>query len=254
MRTSINLIKFSGVLSLVFVIITYVISLNNTLTINFAWITKDFALAISSGIFAGFFVMLICEIQKYLKMKEDIERNMFYQTMYLYIEIFLINKIMTEFLENKDDSVPYNLLSERKNRAICQVNALRQIDYVTFCKKNFFAVKVLEFSSQRLEKIEKFLNDCDCLEIAIRKTEISNLQKGIVNCRITSSDEIVSRTFTKLSSLATENEEELSLQLQLIDDHCKNRLNWKKLRDKIRGGYRSLKKYDALNQLLNEEN
>lgn len=251
MRTSINLIKFSGVLSLVFVIITYVISLDNTLTFN--WLSKDFALAISSGIFAGFFVMLICEIQKYLKAKEKVERHMFYQTVYLYIQVFLIRKNLNESLENKSKEIHKNLLTEYKNCASNQIYALRQIDYITFSKKNLFTINASKFLTQELDNIEKFLNYCNCLEIAVLTAQQNYIQIGVFNRIITSSDEIVSKTITKLINLASEKEEEISTQLQLIDDNCKNRFNWKEQREKIKNGYRSLKDCDVFNQLLNDE-
>lgn len=253
MRTNINLIKFSGILSLVFVIITYVISLDNILEYKFAWITKDFALAISSGIFAGFFVMLICEIQKYLKAKEEVERYIFYQTVYLYIQVFLIRKNLNESLENKSKEIHKNLLTEYKNCASNQIYALRQIDYITFGKKNLFTINVSKFLTQELDNLEKFLNYCGCLEIAVLTSQHNNIQSGVFNNIITSSDEIVSKTITKLINLATEKEEEISTQLQLIDDHCKNRFNWEERRKKIKNGYRSLKNCDVFNQLLNEE-
>lgn len=249
MRTSISLIKFLGILSLISVVITYVISLNE----GYVCISKDFLLAIFSGIFTGLFVMLICEIQKYLKTKEEIERYMFYQTMYLYIEVFLIRKNLNEFLENRHEEVPQNLLIEHKNHATCQINVLRQIDYFTFRKKNSFTINVSKFLTQELDNLEKFLNYCGCLEIAVLTSQHNNIQSGVFNNIITSSDEIVSKTITKLINLATEKEEEISTQLQLIDDHCKNRFNWEERRKKIKNGYRSLKNCDVFNQLLNEE-
>lgn len=71
MNTSIKVIKFTTIISIITVIITLGISLNiKYLWFEIKYIPYDFLMAIFSGIFGSTVVVLICEIQKYLLAKK----------------------------------------------------------------------------------------------------------------------------------------------------------------------------------------
>ena len=69
MSTSIKVIKFTSILSTIFLIITYLITVNiesNFISLNTIWISNNFLLTVFCGVFASTLVVMFCEINKYL--------------------------------------------------------------------------------------------------------------------------------------------------------------------------------------------
>ena len=76
MSGNIKTIKFTAVLSAVFAILTYIITLNVEVAFfapNWPWISNNFALTVCGGIFASTLVVMLCEVQKYLSNKSSCE-------------------------------------------------------------------------------------------------------------------------------------------------------------------------------------
>ena len=98
MRSNIETIKFTGTFSILFVVITYIVALNMEIGFfqpNWSWMSNNFALAVCSGAFASFLVVLLCELQKYRNNKLICENYMFSQAVY-----FLSKIISKRFHQN----------------------------------------------------------------------------------------------------------------------------------------------------------
>ena len=79
METSVKIIKFTTVMSGIFMILTYGVSLNVAyLWFDIEWLSNNFLLTIFGGIFASMLVVLICEVHKYLLLKREAENQIFY--------------------------------------------------------------------------------------------------------------------------------------------------------------------------------
>lgn len=105
MSTSIKVIKFTSILSIIFLVITYLITVNiesRFISLNTIWISNNFLLTVFGGVFASTLVVLFCEINKYLIDKKRIindDCNNRYNwnkiremTQNSYISLFEINK------------------------------------------------------------------------------------------------------------------------------------------------------------------
>ena len=80
MRTSIKVIKFTSILSFIFLVITYLITINidgGFVKLNTIWISNNFLLTGFGGMFASTLVVLLCEINKYLIDKKNTENQLF---------------------------------------------------------------------------------------------------------------------------------------------------------------------------------
>lgn len=156
MSGNIKTIKFTAVLSAVFAILTYIITLNMEVAFfapNWPWISNNFALTVCGGIFASTLVVMLCEVQKYLSNKSSCENYLFYQTMHLYLALFIIERITKEFIETPTEAVAENLLEDNVQRAQCQLNAIQSADCTTFSSKNGLMVAQHNFCSKSIPNI-----------------------------------------------------------------------------------------------------
>lgn len=109
MSGNIKTIKFTAALSAIFAILTYIITLNMELAFfvpNWSWMSNNFALTVCGGIFASTLVVMLCEVQKYLSNKSSCEQYLFYQTLYLYLALFLIQKPRKNLLKSQQRQSP----------------------------------------------------------------------------------------------------------------------------------------------------
>lgn len=139
-------------------LLTYVVTLNMELaffTPQYPWISNNFILTVCGGVFTSTLVVLLCEVQKYLGNKANCEQYLFYQTMYLYSIIFQMQKNVEEYIANEEEVVPEGLLEKSAQMAQYQVNTIRNIDYVTFCKKNPLVIAHRNFCTKKLAEITR---------------------------------------------------------------------------------------------------
>lgn len=243
MSGNIKTIKFTAVLSAVFAILTYIITLNMEVAFfapNWPWISNNFALTVCGGIFASTLVVMLCEVQKYLSNKSSCENYLFYQTMYLYLALFIIERITKEFIETPTEAVAENLLEDNVQRAQCQLNAIQSADYTTFSSKNGLMVAQHNFCSKSIPNIRSFLSVDDYLKRAILTVQITNVEQFGMKKFITTADPLILQTLSIISKKSLVLLEEVSNHLQLIDSSCHNRFAWKVQKEKIDEGYTSI--------------
>lgn len=80
MKSCIETVRFTFKLSLLFGVITYLVTVNietNFLSLNTIWISNNFVLTVCGGIVASFLVVLLSEIQKYFSAKISSESYLF---------------------------------------------------------------------------------------------------------------------------------------------------------------------------------
>lgn len=256
MSGNIKTIKFTAKLSIIFALFTYIVDRNIELAFfvpNWDWMSNNFALNVCGGVFASTLVVMLCELQKYWSNKFDCEQYLFYQTMYLYIALFVIQRNVEEYIETKTEPVPENLLESSVQKIQCQVNAIQSVDYVTFHVKNKLMTARHDFSEENLAKINVVLQYHNYLKSAILQTRINNLEHFGKEKIVTSSDELVFKTLIIIDKQCKPLLDEISNYLEIIDQFCGGRFNWKTQQEKIHGSYISIFKAGKYEDFLQEE-
>lgn len=243
MSGNIKTIKFTAILSAIFALLTYTITLNMELSFfaaNWPWLSNNFALTVCGGIFASTLVVMLCEVQKYLTNKANGENYLFYQAVYLYFALFLIQRTTKEYIEAPTEAVPENLLEDNVQKAHCQLNAIQGADYTTFSSKNELMVAQYNFCSKSIPKIKSFLLVDNYLKRAILTVQIANVEQFGMKKFITAADPLILQTLSIINKKSIALLEEVSNHLQLIDSSCHNRFAWKVQKEKIDEGYTSI--------------
>ena len=221
MSGNIKTIKFTAVLSTVFAILTYIITLNMEVAFfapNWPWISNNFALTVCGGIFASTLVVMLCEVQKYLSNKSSCENYLFYQTVYLYLAMFLIQKITKEFIDAPTEAVSENLLEDNVQIAQCQLNAIQGVDYTTFSSKNELLTVQHNFCSGVVPKIKSFLSVNNYLKRAILTVQIANVEQFGVKKPIATTDPLIFQTLSIINEKSLSLIADISNYLQSIDN------------------------------------
>ena len=253
MRDSIKVIKFTAISSAVFMLITYLITVNmetHFFNLNTIWLSNNFALTACGGIFASFFVVLLCEIQKYLSAKSAVETHLFYQATYLYTALFCMQQNIREYRESKDSVVPDNLLDMRAGMVQATLSVLQSTDYCAFKAHNGLVDVHRRFCSEGAAKINAVVNECTFLKIALNLARIENTRLfGNVGV-ITSGNEIVDKTLAVLEQEVSQALLQADTYLQEVDKHCKNRYNWGAMRTATHSNYVSIFKCGKIEDFL----
>lgn len=95
MRGSVKVIKFTAAMSILFLALTYFTTVNieaHIIEFNTIWLSNNLAPTVFGGAFASMLVVLICEVQKYITAKASMEEYIFYQALYLYRALFLMQQ------------------------------------------------------------------------------------------------------------------------------------------------------------------
>lgn len=253
MRENITTIKFTGIFTILFALLTYIVTLNMEIGFfqpNCRWISNDFALTVCGGSFTGFLVMMLCETQKYRSNKSTYENFLFTQTMYLYIALYLTSRNIDEYIMNKNEPIPNNLLDERILMIRSHAMAIQGIDYITFYKNNVLVTAHKDFCSNKLRKVDSIIGNGNYLKIAIIQTQLENLNKTYEKGTITSANEPVLRTLTALKKQIEPILEDISNYLETINQNCNGRYDWETQKMKIHENYISLFKAGKIEDFL----
>ena len=87
MKTHVLRIRFELFGSVLFAVIAYAVSVNMEIaffTPNWWWMSNNFALTVSGGVFTGFLVALLSEVREYGEKKVKMESNIIYDTREIY--------------------------------------------------------------------------------------------------------------------------------------------------------------------------
>ncbi len=244
MSTSIKIIKFTSILSAIFLVITYLITVNiesNFISLNTIWISNNFLLTGFGGVFASILVVLFCEINKYLIDKKNTENQLFFQTLYLYQALFLMQHNVLDLQSHPNTLIPENVFDNTNQMIKSQVNFLRGIDYSCFKKKNAIEKKLSSFKKETFQKFTPIENCVNLIRCAILEEKIDNLKhnKNMPDY-ITSSHTRVAKVLSDQIDNLVPLLEEIGEFLKTIDDNCDNRYDWIKIRENTQNSYISL--------------
>jgi len=238
MKSSIKTIKYLAALSVVFLLLSYGISLNDEnrwIVLNTPLLSNSFAFAIAGGTFASLLVVLSCELQKYQSTKRQTEDYIFGQLFSLYTQVTIIHYNTKRQLNDNSSPVPNNLIDEISNKGKICLASIASIEYATFCKDNDIYKLLNQYRGKAGTQIRIFLQDTLFLKIAINEDKRALLIQGRDE-QITSN---MPRTHHTLKKIFDDSSVVLSFiekSLDIIDEECNNRHHWSELkRDVISG-------------------
>lgn len=243
MNGSVKIIKFAAGMSILFLVLTYFITLNienHIVKLNTRWISNNFALTIFGGAFASMVVVLLCEVQKYITIKVSIEKYMFYQALYLYQALFLMKQNIFDYQKNTEAIVPKNLLDETIRMIQSEIFALQGVDYTPFYKKSHLLATHQKFCKQTISDITPIMLGCNELRIAIIKTQMGYYEQNIANRGVTATSGPVKSVLSAQLKRVSRALESVNAYLENIDKYCGYRYDWVEQREQIHSNYVSI--------------
>ncbi|MCM1106746.1 MAG: hypothetical protein NC355_07375 [Blautia sp.] len=240
MKGSVKVIKFTVVMSIVFLILTYFTTVNieaHILELNTIWLSNNLALTVFGGAFASMLVVLICEVQKYVSAKVSVEEYIFYQALYLYQALFLMQQNISDYQNNTEAIVPDNLLDETTRMIQSEIIALRSVDYAPFRQKNLLLSAHQKFCKETAINMQPIMKGCNAVRITINKIKIDRLQQNTPAGTVTSANELMNAVLSIQSDRVSTALKEVNEYLNNIDKYCKYRYGWEKQQEQIHSNY-----------------
>lgn len=165
------------------------------------------------------------------------EEYIFYQALYLYHALFLMQQNIFDHQKNTEAGVPDNLLDETTRMIQSEIFALQSTDYAPFSQKNLLLEVHQKFCKRMAIDMQPIMNGHNAVKIAINKVKINYLKQSIPNKIVTSVDEplhtVLSVHVGRVSSALKEVDE----YLNDIDKYCNYRFGWEKQREQIHSNY-----------------
>ena len=244
MRESIKIIKYCSKASLVFLLLTYVVSVNievHFMSIDSMLISNNFLITMFGGVFASMLVVVLCEVQKYLNVKTNTEEYLFYQSVYLYQALMQMRINIEDYLKHCEWQVPANLFDESIRMIQCEMNALQLTDYATFEHGNdSLMIEHGRFRIESLSKMQPILLAGIRLRLAINETEYYNLQKQLETHTYLSSNKQIASESPRVARILNDELKRVCLSVSLmdsyitaIDNYCNQRFKWDEMKVKF---------------------
>lgn len=204
MKTNILRIRFELFGSGLFAVIAYAVSVNMEIcffTPNWWWMSNNFALTVSGGVFTGFLVALLSEVREYGEKKVKMESNIIYDTREIYKLMERIYDKAQKCLETIDLAEEEHTFQREEKELNYFVEKLRETEssmrwlkkkedeqkrtsLINIALMNFGFFDGIEMARIKM-KIEK-MHDVDKLREEIEKIKenaISNMQEIERNLR-----------------------------------------------------------------------
>lgn len=235
MKKSIITIKYILLLSVVFLLLTYSISLNDEnkwMVLNTPWISHNFAFAIIGGVFASLLVILACEIQNYLIIKRQTEDYIYSQLYALYTQITIIYYNTKRQLYETNTPVPPNMIEGLADKGLVCLNNLTSVGYVTFGKGKTIEKQLFHYKVEYGMLIRSFLQNTIFLKMAINEDKIAMLRQGRDEF-VKSSSPKTNLVLEKLNKESTEILTFIEESMETIDEECENRYHWDEVKRSI---------------------
>lgn len=245
MRESIKVIKWCGKLSLVFLVLTYLVSVNiegDFIKFHTVWLSNTFLLTLFGGVFASMLVVVLCEIQKYLSAKANIEQFLFYQGLYLYQALQQMRVIALDYLEHKEWIIPENLFDESVRMIRGEMIALQNTDYATFKQqKDTLAYVHGVFRNDTLRGLQPLLQSNIRLKLSINQTQLDDLEKQRETHIYHEGVQKVSSEYHRVNKILMDEVELLEEAILSVDKYigdvdayCGKRFEWDKIKKDLR--------------------
>lgn len=238
MKSSINTIKFLVALSIVLLIVTYGISLNDEnrwIILDTQWLSNSFCFAIAGGSFASSLVVLACEIQKYHSIKRQTEDYLFGQLFSLYVQVTIMHYNIKRKLIDISSPVPDSLIDEIASRGKMCLTSLSSIEYFTFCKHNTIKKQLIQYRGKSGTRIRLFFINSLYLKMAINEDKITLLKQGKDEL-ITSQNPKTHQTLRKMYDDSSVVLSFIEKSLDIINKKCQKRYHWNELKRNVISG------------------
>lgn len=240
MRGRVKIIKFTAFMSILFLTLTYFTTVNieaHIFELNTIWFSNNLVLTVFGGTFASMLVVLICEVPKYITTKASVEKYIFYQALYLYKALFLMQQNICDYQNNTEANVPANLLDETSRMIQSEIFALQNTDYAPFKQKNLLLIAHQKFCEKTVIDFQPILQGSNAVKIAINNVKIHYLQQNGVNKTVTSTDEPLQTVLSIQLGRVSNALEKMDKYLKDIDKYCNQRYDWERQRKQIHSNY-----------------
>ena len=261
MRSSIKVILYTSLLSIVFLVLTYFVTVNmetNFIALNVYWLSNNLFLTLFGGAFASMVVVLLCEWQKYLNAKSESESVLFFQAYYLYQVIYQIYNNISDYQNNPKICLAENLMDDLSQKVYYQMNALQNVDYIPiytyiFRKMNKVIQSIIPLRSKILPLAEELTHAPNLLRIAIYEALLEQPELNHDKTRITSSINPVRSILEIYKTKCKLLLEQLESYLLDFDQNMGNRFHAEKMLKSIEDHFVSILEIDAFEDFINQE-
>ena len=244
MRESISVIKWCGLICIVFLVLTYAVTVNsegNFITVDSVWISNSFLITLFGGVFASMLVVVLCEMQKYWNSKTNTEQFLFYQSFYLYQALMQMKTIIEDYLNHNEWRISENLLDESVRMIQSEMNALQVTDYATFKHdENTLMVEHGKFRIETLPRIQPLMQSGVRLKLAINETDMEYLQNQLTTHTYSGASRKITAKSPKVAQMLNNELDTISSAIALVDNyisilnnHCNNRYKWNDVKSKL---------------------
>ncbi len=229
MKEKIQSIKLNGMLCIIFIAITYLVTLNienGFFQPDLWWMSNNFALTVSGGIATGFVAGLAYAIQEYRNCKSETEAKLFFAAGWLYSTFSHMDKNITEALENPQQPAIESLLKKYVSEGNQSNETIKQTEYITLLR-NELKTNFADFKREECIKVQKILMQAYYYyDIAFNETKIDDLRSNKINRTVLISDPKVKRI---LEILRKEIEDELpriESLAEMVDRQTRKKYHW----------------------------
>lgn len=250
MRESIQMIKWGGAASLLFLILTYIFSVYSKVDfviVSEVWLPKDFFMAVSSGIFASLLVVVFCEIRRYFSLKSEIEKKLFCHNTTLFTALKVLKITIEDYIKHKEWVVPENILDKNIEIIQGEMSYLQTVEYSTFRKNQKSLLTEYELFQKKLLDEQAIIQAGIKLKLCINEIRVEYLktQEKYLKERFDKSFfEIEKPIYTSENPKILNIFESILVNVDSIicavdgfnlslDMYRKNRFNWNDLKNKL---------------------
>ena len=233
MRESIQMIKWGGVASLLFLILTYIFSVYSkvdVVIVSEVWLPKDFFMAVSSGIFASLLVVVFCEIRRYFSLKSEIEKKLFCHNTTLFTALKVLKITIEDYIKHKEWVVPENILDKNIEIIQGEMSYLQTVGYITFTKSKKSLLTEYELFQKRLLDEQSIIQAGTKLKLCMQEIRIDYLkiQEEYLKEKFDISNILENISINIDSVICAVDGFNISL-----DAYRKNRFNWSSLKKNL---------------------
>lgn len=233
MSGNVKIIKYTFGLSVLFLIVTYIVSLNIEIGFfvpNLPWLSNSFFLTIFGGMFGSTVVVLICEFKRYLINKKCMEDYFYNHSSFLCAYLLGLYNSLNTILVNSIEVADSSFLNISKDAAKAELNAIESGDYTTLIDNSLEReINIFRISDRNI--IDEFLRDCTILDLAIRTDKNEKTKEEIrkrtedsnYDSQVYEKNKNVNKTLKILLKKAEDSLKLTENFLQIIDSHCDGR-------------------------------
>lgn len=228
MSSSVKTIKLTVLLSLIFLVVTYFVTVNMELELirlNSGWISNEFFLTVFGGAFGSTVVVLICELHRYWLLKKETEAKIYNLLYSILAEIIVSNNTIRTYLKDTKLVISGEALESNRARALAAIHALETVDYRTFSGKSDLELALAQFFREAYQSIKQFISDEQFLNSAVLLDKLELLEhNGTSNVTVDCKN--AGKTLRILLTAGQKCVVDIKTLLERFDSICKGRFNW----------------------------